>query len=84
MAPVWPGCRPVAYAVSSLHAIGRSTPGTLVVFLVVCRPLRKLFRNNHLANGCPVRAASITCLIASTVTWACSLLHSSPEGLLLS
>jgi hypothetical protein len=35
--------------------------------------------DNHLANGCPVRAASITCLIASTVTWACSLFHSRPE-----
>ena len=34
---------------------------------------------NHLANGCPVRAASMTCWIASIVIWACSLFHTSPE-----
>ena len=39
----------------------------------------QLFEDHHLANGWPVRTASITCWIASIVTWACSRLHSSPE-----
>ena len=54
-------------------------PGILIVFSSFAGCCANYVEDNHLANGCPVRAASITCLIASTVTWACSLFHSSPE-----
>jgi hypothetical protein len=50
-----------------------------VIFLVMQAAAQNYFEGNHLASGCPVRAASVTCLIASTVIWACSLFHSSPE-----
>ena len=65
---------------SILHAIGRSTShGFLLYFWSFAGCCANCVEDNHLANGCLVRAASITCLIASTVTWACSLFHSSPE-----
>ena len=80
MAPVWPAGGRSTTPVSSLHAIGAfDEPGILIVFSSFAGCCANYVEDNHLANGCPVRAASITCLIASTVTWACSLFHSSPE-----
>jgi hypothetical protein len=80
MAPVWPAAGRSTTPLSSLHAIGRSTShGFLSYFSSFAGCCANYVEDNHLANGCLVRAASITCLIASTVTWACSLFHSSPE-----
>jgi hypothetical protein len=78
MAPVWPAAGRYAHVKPSCDW-AFDEPGTFVVFLVICRLLRNYFEGNYLANGCPVRAASVTCWIASTVTWACSRFHSSPE-----
>jgi hypothetical protein len=76
MAPVWPAGGRSTTPVSSLHAIGAfDEPGILIVFLVICRLLRKLCRRQSSCQRLPSAAASITCLIASTVTWACSLFH---------
>jgi len=76
MAPVWPAGGRSTTPMSSLHAIGRSTSrGFLSCFSSFAGCCVNYVEDNHLANGCPVRAASITCLIASTVTWACSLFH---------
>jgi hypothetical protein len=73
-------CRPVAYAIVKPSCDWAfDEPRILIVFLVNCSCCANYVEDNHLANGCLVRAASITCLIASTVTWACSLFHSSPE-----
>jgi hypothetical protein len=74
-------CRPVDYAhCQAFIRLGIRRATGLIVFsrhLQGC--CANYFEDNHLANGCPVRAATITCVMTSTVTWACSLFHSSPE-----
>jgi hypothetical protein len=82
MAPVWPAAGWSTTPLSGLDGTGRSTShGFLSYFSSFAACCANYFEDNHLANGCPVRAASITCLIASTVTWACSLFHAAPNGL---
>jgi hypothetical protein len=81
MAPVWPAAdRSTTPIVKPSFDLGIRRATGLIVFsrhLQGC--CANYFEDNHLANGCPVRAATITCVMTSTVTWACSLFHSSPE-----
>jgi hypothetical protein len=59
MAPVWPAAGRSSTPVSSLHAIGRSAShGFLSYFSSFAGCCANHFEDNHLANGCPVRAAS--------------------------
>src|SRR5215212_1033996 len=54
MAPVWPAGGRSTTPVSSLHAIGAfDEPGILIVFLVICRLLRKLCRRQSSCQRLP-------------------------------
>jgi hypothetical protein len=63
------GCRPIDYTfVKPSGDWASDEPRILSYFSSFAGCCTHYVEDNHLANGCLVRVASITCLIASTVT----------------